>query len=229
MPYRDAPEAVVKRLPIYLRILDKLMEKGEDMVSSLELSQETGFSAEQIRKDLTIFGAFGTRGAGYQVDLLRDKLVRIIGLHGQTRVILVGAGQLGTALARYTMTKNNYVELVGIFDNNPEIVGRDIFGKRIMDVSELPRLVSSQDVKVAMVTVPGKEAQEVVNYLVENGIKAIQNFAPVNIKVPEGVRLQNMDFTLELQSLIFYISSWGEESQSQKGKTKEDDETVPSV
>ncbi len=207
MPYKEAPEAIVKRLPVYLRTLDNMLNREEEIVSSRQLSQETGFSPEQIRKDLAFFGAFGTRGSGYEIALLRDKIIRIIGLHRKNNIVLVGAGQLGTALARYTITKNPYVELVGIFDQDPEVIGKEIMERQIKELAELPQVVSRFQVKVAMLTVPAEVAQEVVDYLAWTGVNAILNFAPVSLRVPAGIHLQNVDLTLELQSLIYYVSS----------------------
>jgi redox-sensing transcriptional repressor len=201
------PKMVVKRLPIYLRILDDLMRRDVDIVLSRELSEETGFTAEQIRKDLTVFGAFGTRGNGYNVTYLRHIILNIIGLNKKNPVIIVGVGYLGKAISRHNMTKNPYVEIVGLFDNDPKLIGEKILDMEIMPASEMSRIISEKDVKVAMVTVPAVYAQGVVNDLVKLGINAILNFAPTKLEVPEGVRLQNVDFTIELQSLIYYVST----------------------
>ncbi len=205
MPYREAPGVVIKRLPLYLRTLDKLEQRKKEKVTSQELSGETGFSAEQVRKDLACFGAFGTRGYGYEISSLKEIIIRIIGLHQRIRVFLIGAGQLGTALAKHVITKNSYVSLAGIFDISSNVVGKEIMGQQIRHISELPHLMLWHEVKVAMVTVPSSEAQEVVEFLAGNGITAILNFAPVSLKVPRGVYLQNIDVALELQSLIYYI------------------------
>ncbi len=207
MPFRGTPQTMVKRLPVYLRTLDSLILHGVDIVSSHRLSEEAGYTAEQIRKDLAFFGAFGTRGSGYETIELRDQLLRIMGLQQQRKVILIGAGQLGTALARYTMEKNPYVILEGIFDKAPEVIDREIMGKKVRDVLELPDFIMNTGIKLAIVSVPSHEAEDVINLLVEAGINAILNFAPIRPKVPEGVHLQNVDLTLELQSLIYHITS----------------------
>lgn len=201
------PKMVVKRLPIYLRILDDLKRRDVDIVLSRELSEETGFTAEQIRKDLTVFGAFGTRGNGYNVSYLRHIILNIIGLNKKNPVIIVGVGYLGKAISRYNMTKNPYVDIVGLFDNDPKLIGEKILDLEVMPASEMRRIISEKEVKVAMVTVPAVNAQGVVNDLVKLGINAILNFAPTKLEVPEGVHLQNVDFTIELQSLIYYVST----------------------
>ena len=200
----SAPKSVVKRLPVYLRILDKLIRHNVEIVSSRILSEETGFSAEQIRKDLAYFGAFGTRGTGYNTGYLRDRLLRIIGLDKQTNLVVIGVGHLGKALIRYNVTKNPYVKVVGIFDNSPDEIGIDIEGLVVRPLSELSAVINEYNVRVAMITVPAVAAQDVVNNLVEVGINAILNFAPTKLKAPENVYIHNADLTVELQSLIYY-------------------------
>ena len=201
---RDAPKSVIKRLPIYLRILDNLIMRDIGIVSSRVLSEETGFTAEQIRKDLAYFGAFGTRGTGYNTSYLREKLLRIIGLDKQTNLIIVGFGHLGKAVTRYNILKNPYVKVVGIFDHSADEVGKDIEGRVVRPMAEIDKLIDSFNVKVAMVTVPAEVAQSVVDTLVTKGITAILNFAPTMLKVPEHVYVHNTDLTIELQSLIYY-------------------------
>ncbi|MBS4023520.1 MAG: redox-sensing transcriptional repressor Rex [Dethiobacter sp.] len=201
---RNAPKSVIKRLPVYLRILDNLIRRDVEIISSRILSEETGFTAEQIRKDLAFFGAFGTRGTGYNTSYLREKLLRIIGLDKQTNLIVVGAGHLGKALTRYNITKNPYVKVVGIFDNNPNELDAEIEGVKVRVMEELPAVVKEHDVKVAMITVPADVAQAVVSTLVDNGITAILNFAPTKLKAPDNVYVHNADLTIELQSLIYY-------------------------
>lgn len=211
---KKPPKSVIKRLPVYLRVLDNLIRRDVEIVSSRALSEETGFTAEQIRKDLAHFGAFGTRGTGYNTDYLRGKLLRIIGLDRQTKLVVVGAGLLGKALTRYNMLKNPYVEIVGIFDTNPAEAGYEIGTMKIRPVVDMPDVIKEQQVKVAMVSVPAGVAQQVVNDLISNGITAILNFAPTKLKVPEGVHVHNADLTNELQSLIYYVMEDENKQQS---------------
>lgn len=204
MSRRKAPKSVVKRLPVYLRVLDNLIRRDVEIVSSRVLSDETGFTAEQIRKDLAHFGAFGTRGTGYNTSYLREKLLRIIGLDKQTKIIVIGFGHLGKALTRYNMNKNPYVKIVGAFDNDPAELHTDIPGLQVYPMEKLPEVIKKENVKVAILTVPAEAAQEVVDLLVENGITAILNFAPTKLRAPENVYVHNADLTIELQSLIYY-------------------------
>lgn len=203
---RSAPKSVIKRLPVYLRILDNLIRRDVEIISSRVLSEETGFTAEQIRKDLAYFGAFGTRGTGYNTSYLREKLLRIIGLDKQTNLVVVGAGHLGKALTRYNIAKNPYVRVVGVFDASPHEVGSDIEGMTVKPMDELTEVIKGNKVRVAMVTVPADVAQGVVDLLVENGITAILNFAPTKLRVPDHVYVHNADLTIELQSLIYYAA-----------------------
>jgi redox-sensing transcriptional repressor len=204
MSRRNAPKSVIKRLPVYLRILDNLIRRDVEIISSRVLSEETGFTAEQIRKDLAYFGAFGTRGTGYNTSYLREKLLRIIGLDKQTQLIVIGAGHLGKALTRYNITKNPYVHVVGIFDANPAEAGTEIEGVSVHPMEDMAAVIKQLNVKVAMITVPAEAAQSVVDVLVDCGITAILNFAPTKLNVPENVHVHNADLTIELQSLIYY-------------------------
>jgi redox-sensing transcriptional repressor len=204
---KDAPKSVVKRLPVYLRILDNLIKRDVEIISSKTLSDETGFTAEQIRKDFAYFGAFGTRGTGYNTAYLRERILRIIGLDRQTNTVVVGAGHLGKALTRYNVTKNPYVRIVGVFDIDPAVLGEEIVHVVVKHLNELPAVVKKYKVKVAIITVPAPVAQEVVDILVDNGVKAILNFAPTKLRVPKDAYIHNADLTIELQSLIYYSAA----------------------
>ncbi len=204
---RDAPKSVIRRLPIYLRILDNLMRNEVDVVSSRELSEETGFTAEQIRKDLAFFGAFGTRGTGYHTNVLRENILRIIGLDVQTNIIVVGAGHLGTALVRYNSTKNPYVNVVAAFDIDPEVVGTRILDVEVMHSSRMKEIVERHEVKVAVLAVPSKQAQAAADVIVNSGVSVIFNFSSIKLQVPENVYVHNVDLSIELQSLIYYANS----------------------
>lgn len=200
-------KSVVKRLPVYLRILDQLIQRKIEMVSSKDLSNESGFTAEQIRKDFAYFGAFGTRGAGYNTVYLREKVVKIIGLDKIINTIVVGAGNLGTALTRYNSTKNPYVSVVGVFDQDPRLIGKKIDAIDIVSIDEIPAFITENKIKVAIIAVPAAAAQEIADLLTAQGVKAILNFAPVKLNVAGGVHVHNADLTIELQSLIYYSSA----------------------
>ncbi|UMZ74086.1 redox-sensing transcriptional repressor Rex [Natranaerofaba carboxydovora] len=209
----DAPLSIIKRLPVYLRVLDNLVKRDIDVISSRNLSKETGFTAEQIRKDLAYFGAFGTRGTGYNTSYLREKVLRIIGLDKPTNVVVVGAGHLGTAFARYNIQENPYTNVVAIFDVNPELVGDNVDGVEIYHLNKLEEVVEDQNVSVGVLTVPAVHSQEVVNRLVEADIRAILNFAPSKLSAPENVRIHDVDLTIELQSLIYYSTADAKERE----------------
>lgn len=211
MSRRNAPLSIVRRLPMYLRILDNLIKKDIEIISSRMLSNLTGFTAEQIRKDLAYFGAFGTRGTGYNIVYLREKLLKIIGLDKETNVIVVGSGDLGKAFGRYNIAKNPYIRVVGMFDVSPEVLGREVEGLIIEHTDKMPEVIREYKVIVAILSVTAEQAQVVVEQLVKMGIKAILNFAPTKLNVPEDVYVHNSDLTIDLQSLI-YFSSAGEES-----------------
>ncbi len=202
----DVPKSVIRRLPVYLRILDILIRNEQEIVSSRELSDVTGFTAEQIRKDLTYFGAFGTRGTGYTVKYLRDMILKIIGLNERTSIVVVGVGHLGTALIRYNVTKNPYVNVVAAFDKDPSVIDKEILGVEILHTSKMKDIMEKYDVKVAILTVNPESAQEAVETIIDSGINVIFNFAPEKLIVPENVHVHNADLSIELQSLIYYAT-----------------------
>jgi redox-sensing transcriptional repressor len=220
MPGSNISKSVVKRLPVYLRILDQLIQRKIEMVSSKDLSNESGFTAEQIRKDLAYFGAFGTRGAGYNTVYLREKVIKIIGLDKVIDTIVIGAGNLGTALTRYNSAKNPYVNVVGVFDQDPRLIGKKIDEIGIHSIAEIPSFISENKIRVAIIAVPATAAQEVADLLTEHGVKAILNFAPVKLHVSGGVHVHNADLTIELQSLIYYSSAEEERLKRLKQEVK---------
>lgn len=223
MPRRTAaPKQVIKRLPVYLRILDNLVRREVKVISSRELSLASGFTAEQIRKDLAHFGAFGTRGTGYNTTYLRNKILKIIGLDRPTSIIVIGAGHLGKALTRYNAIKNPYVDIVGVFDNDPRTVGDRIGDLEILESFKLPQIIKQHQVKVAIITVPAEAAQQVVDQIAGYGVRAILNFAPVKLQVPENVHIHNADLTIELQSLIYYSTSEEEKLANLQRELNED-------
>lgn len=201
------PDAAIRRLPIYLRILTELADDGTEIVSSADLAQKTGFTSEQIRKDLAYFGAFGTRGVGYSTTILSQKIRRILGLNKEVKVALVGAGNLGTALARYSLAKHKDVRIAAVFDNDWDKIGKRIENVEIMPFEDMPQIVKTQDIKMAIIAVPAQEAQNVASKLVSAGIEAILNFSPAKLTVNNDVFVQNIDLTLELQSLAYYTSA----------------------
>lgn len=200
------PDVTIKRLPIYLRALDRMREQGVDIVSSAELARQTGFTSEQIRKDLAYFGAFGTRGVGYSVAMLSDRIRRILGLHRVVPAALVGAGHLGTALARYNLTRAQAVRIVAVFDADPEKVGAHIESVPISPMDVMEDVVREKGIRLAILTVPASVAQTVAERLVRAGVEAILNFAPAQLRLPPAVQVQPIDLSLELESLSYYVA-----------------------
>ncbi len=206
MPRNRIPEATIRRLPIYLRTLSDLVDDQVEVISSAELAEKTGFSSEQIRKDLAYFGAFGVRGVGYSTSHLSQCLRRILGLHKEVKAVLVGAGHLGTALARYNITRHKDVRITAIFDSDPQKTGQYIEGVPIRPIGEMKETIKREGIKMGIIAVPAPEAQKVALKLKEAGVEAILNFAPTKIVPPEGTFVQNVDLTLELQSLAYYVN-----------------------
>ncbi|HEY3365001.1 MAG TPA: redox-sensing transcriptional repressor Rex [Symbiobacteriaceae bacterium] len=206
------PEAAIKRLPVYLRVLEETAAAEVQIISSAELADKTGFSPEQIRKDLAYFGAFGTRGVGYDTALLSRRISRILGLHQGVKAVLVGAGHLGYALARYSISRHKDVQITAIFDADPAKVGTEIMGVKIAPMDAIVEIVREQGIKIGILTVPAQEAQKTAERLAEGGVEAILNFAPAKLRLGPNVFVQNIDLTIELQSLAYYTSASEEAS-----------------
>lgn len=209
------PDAAIKRLPVYLRVLEDLIVDHVAIISSAELADKTGFSPEQIRKDLAYFGAFGTRGVGYDTEVLSRRIRKILGLHKGVNAALVGAGNLGTALARYSLSKYKDVRIVAIFDVDREKIGKDILGVKISPLEDLVSVCSQFGVKIGIITVPAAEALSIAQQLVQSGSEAILNFSPSKIRI-DGVYVQNIDLTIELQSLAYYTSVGSDDDPDEK-------------
>ncbi|TDT68619.1 redox-sensing transcriptional repressor [Hypnocyclicus thermotrophus] len=194
---------VIERLTKYLRCLENLPQ--EDYISSEELAEKMGFTAAQVRKDLSNFGEFGIRGKGYQVRNLYADIEKILGVHKTNNVIIVGMGRLGNALfSEPEFTKESF-NIVGIFDNSENKIGKEINGIKIRDIKELEHFINrKEDVNIAIITVPKSVAQELTDYLVKCGIKAILNFAPIKLNVPKNVVVENIDLYAKLQELNYW-------------------------
>jgi len=201
------PEVAVRRLPVYLRVVEELIDEGEEIVSSAELSGRSGITSEQIRKDLAYFGAFGTRGVGYSTTLLQGRIRDILGVDRPVSVALVGAGNLGTALCRYNLSRHKDVKIQAVFDSDWDKIGKRIEDVEILPMEDLPDVVAELGIRLAIIAVPAGAAQGVADLLVGHGVGAILNFSPAKLSVPEGCVLQSIDLTTELQSLAYYIKS----------------------
>jgi redox-sensing transcriptional repressor len=195
------------RLSIYLRCLNDLEKSGANTTSSRALAERYGLNAAQIRKDLAYFGAFGVRGVGYYIADLKTHLRGILGLDRPLRVAIVGAGNLGRALADYQGFHQAGFQIVALFDNDPERVGRQSRGGVVIrHANEFQSVAKAGEIDVAVVAVPGPAAQAVVDAIVRSGVKAILNFSPGTLKVPAGVKVKNVEFTISLESLSFFLA-----------------------
>jgi redox-sensing transcriptional repressor len=201
----NIPDIIIGRLPIYLRALQRMAEKGMKTTSSQELGEHVGISAAQIRKDISQFGEFGKQGTGYSISFLIDKLREILKIHHMWDVAIVGAGDIGHALARYQGFTNRGFRVAMIFDSDVSKIGEKIGEFTIEDSSKMVDRIRASKVKMAMVTVPASTAQEVADKLVQAGVRAILNYAPTSISVPNNVRVQYIDPATHLQRMTYYL------------------------
>ena len=202
---KDVPAVTVPRLAIYLRKLRELRSRGVDRISSKDLAETIGLNAAQIRKDFSYFGEFGTRGVGYEVARLVDEISHCLGLDRSWNVIIVGAGLLGTALARYRGFSEQGFRLVAMFDSSASVIGASYGSGRVRGIADLEDFCAKERVDIALVTVPAGEAEATVGRLAAAGVKAVLNFAPVKVHAPEDVLVRQVDLSSELMSLSFYL------------------------
>jgi len=198
------PEKTITRLPIYLRCLEELEANGVASVSSKQLAERFGLNSAQVRKDLAYFGQFGVRGLGYYIAELKHNLERILGLKQDWEVALVGVGNLGSALIAYKGFQARGFRISMAFDSDPPKVGQQIDAVVVMDVAKLVPTLRKKKVKIAVIAVPGAVAQWVADLLVDSGVTAILNFAPTQLVVPEGVKVQNVDLSVLLKTLSYH-------------------------
>jgi redox-sensing transcriptional repressor len=199
------PEPTVQRLSIYLRCLRQAHAEKVATISSAGIETRTGIAAGQVRKDLSYFGEFGKPGIGYAVEPLLARLTQIMRLDDTRKIIIVGAGNLGSALAGYQGMRAGSFSLVAIFDSSPTKIGRRLWDMEILDVIELPAIARTQQIDLGIITTSVEAAQEVANQMIAAGIRAILNFAPRRIVAPPGVVIRNVDLTKELEVLCFYL------------------------
>lgn len=197
--------AVIKRLPKYHRYLQELMKNDVDRISSKELGEKIGFTASQIRQDLNCFGDFGQQGYGYNVRELYNQIVSILGLDQNYKTIMVGAGNIGQAIANYASFVRLGIELVGIFDVNPKVIGTKIRDIEIEAESNLREYLKNNSIDIGIICVPKINAQRVCDELVAGGIKGIWNFAPVDLIVPNDVNVENVHLSESLSTLIYLL------------------------
>jgi redox-sensing transcriptional repressor len=204
---RKIAESTVRRLSLYLRFLEHFAAQGHTTVSSAELARRGGTTSAQVRKDLSFFGSFGKRGLGYSVPELTAKIRDILGLERTYRVVLVGAGRIGSALAQYPGFRQRGFNVTAIYDTDPKKVGGRWNGLVVRDVRHLEGDLKRDPSDIAILVTPAEAAQEVANRLVHAGVKAILNFAPVQLEVPSDVAVKSVNMAIELETLSFSLAN----------------------
>jgi len=200
---RTIPEATVARLAVYLRVLSALADDGRSTVSSGELATAAGVNPAGLRKDLSHLGPCGVRGVGYEVATLRDRISGVLGVERSRACVLVGIGNLGSALADYAGFGSRGFEFVGLFDASPARIGQRIGGLTVRPIEELADVVAATEATIGVITTPAEVAQSVCDRLAAAGVRSILNFAPVTLAAPEGVDVRKVDLSVELQVLAF--------------------------
>ena len=218
MSEKGISKAVIKRLPRYYRYLGELLEAGVERISSGELSERMKVTASQIRQDLNNFGGFGQQGYGYNVRYLHDEIGKILGLNIIHNMVIIGAGNLGQALANYASFERSGFRTVGLFDVNPVLQGVTVRGIPIRMVDELPEFIKENKVEIATLTLPKSRAKEMAQLLVEYGIRAIWNFAhtDLNLVLPRDVIVENVHLSESLMRLSYNLTSYEEKHKTNK-------------
>lgn len=206
---RKVAESTVRRLSLYLRFLEEFEGQGIGTVSSGALASRGGTTSAQVRKDLSFFGSFGKRGLGYPVPELADRLRQILGLKRRYRVALIGAGKIGSALVQYHGFRQRGFDIVAIFDSDPAKVGRQWNGLTVLDVASLERELERQPIDMVVLVTPADAAQPVTDRLINLGVKAILNFAPVQLAVKDDVVVKTVNLALELETLSYALANRG--------------------
>ncbi|MDU1642357.1 MAG: redox-sensing transcriptional repressor Rex [Peptoniphilus harei] len=200
---RSISETVIRRMPVYHRYLKELIEDGVERVSSKELSGLTGFSASQIRQDLNNFGGFGQQGYGYNTEALKDQVDKILGIDKSYKSIVIGAGRLGQAIARYNGFRDSGFNVISLFDIKDDI--EDISGIKVRNMKDLENYIRDEGVDVAIITVPREVCEEVADRVIDAGVKGIWNFAPYDLKGPEGIVVENIRLNDSLLTLSYFM------------------------
>jgi len=204
---RRIADSTVRRLSLYLRFLEESAQRGLVTISSDELARRGGTTSAQVRKDLSFFGSFGKRGLGYSVPELTSSLREILGLRHDWQVIIVGAGKIGTALAQYKGFRQRGFRVIAVYDRDPKKIGTKWDSLTVRDMDTIEQDVTKEKPDIAVLTTPAEEAQNVVNMLVRAGIRAVLNFAPIQLQVPPEVTLKNVNMAMELEGLSFALTN----------------------
>lgn len=200
-------DSTVRRLSAYLRFLEDFESRGLNTISSEELAKRGGTTSAQVRKDLSFFGSFGKRGLGYSVPELAGQLREILGLGHEWRVVIVGAGKIGAALAQYRGFRQRGFSILAAYDNNPDKIGRKLEGIPVRDIAQLDKDIPREKPDIVVLTVPGEEAQAVLDRVVSLGVKAILNFAPTQLQAPADVTVKTVNMAMELEGLSFALTN----------------------
>lgn len=211
---KEISRAVIKRLPRYYRYLGELLDDGVERISSNELSDRMQVTASQIRQDLNNFGGFGQQGYGYNVKFLYHEIGKILGLDKTYNMIILGAGNLGQALANYVRFEKRGFRVIGMFDVNPQLIGKKVRGIEIRMLDELPEFLKQNDIQIATLTLPKAAAEEVAIKLVESGIRAIWNFAHTDLNLPDDVVVENVHLSESLMQLSYNITKYQREKNT---------------
>jgi redox-sensing transcriptional repressor len=206
MDRNDISLAVIKRLPRYVRYLEELLDNGVERISSSDLSKRMNVTASQIRQDLNNFGGFGQQGYGYNVKFLHDEITKILGIDKVHSIVIVGAGNLGRALANYANFEKRGFVVKGMFDANPELIDVECRGAKVMPMSEMADFIRDNNIEILALTIPKTSATEVVTAAVEAGIKGIWNFAHIDLVVPDNVVVENVHLSESLMTLSYNIT-----------------------
>ena len=204
---RRIADSTVRRLSLYLRFLEESTNRGLVTISSDELARRGGTTSAQVRKDLSFFGSFGKRGLGYSVPELTESLREILGLRRDWQVIIVGAGKIGTALAQYRGFRQRGFRVTAVYDRDPKTIGTRWDTLTVRDMAEIERDIAKEHPDIAVLTTPAEEAQVVVDRLVSAGMRALLNFAPIQLHVPADVTLKNVNMAMELEGLSFALTN----------------------
>jgi redox-sensing transcriptional repressor len=204
---RRIADSTVRRLSLYLRFLEESTQRGLVTISSDELARRGGTTSAQVRKDLSFFGSFGKRGLGYSVPELTESLREILGLRRDWQVIIVGAGKIGTALAQYKGFRQRGFRVTAVYDQDPKKIGTKWDSLTVRDMAHIERDIAKEHPDIAVLTTPAEEAQSVVDRLVGAGVRALLNFAPIQLQVPPEVTLKNVNMAMELEGLSFALTN----------------------
>lgn len=212
MARKDISSAVIKRLPRYYRYLGELLEEGIDRISSNELSERMRVTASQIRQDLNNFGGFGQQGYGYNVKYLYDEIAKILGMDKKHNMVIIGAGNLGQAIAKYANFGKRGFIIKALFDKNKELVGKKIGDIEVRDIDELSGFIKENDIEIAALTIPKGDAGVIAQQVVDYGVRAIWNFAHTDLRLPDYVTVENVHLSDSLMQLSYNIK-WQEKDE----------------